>query len=112
MTELTEIVCNGLNSLIDKHIEISCGEVAERGLFLSYKMKEYYFELILKRGKYKKKSILFYPFCSKLENGVLFLNYKVSKFDNRFPRHLLDILMSYGNNHAYFNKIVRVHEDK
>lgn len=100
---------NVLSSLKGKQIEISYNDTQTCGVLKSFKSKEYFYELIVISGRYKKKIILFYPFSFKEEKGIISFDYRIKKLPLYIHSELVYNLFE-GNSHPFFNTIVRVCE--
>ena len=99
-----------LEALRGKHIEISYNDSIMNGILQSFKSKEYFYELVLKSGRYKKeKFVLFYPFSAKVEKGSLLFDYRVKKLPSCISSELVYNMFE-GDSHPFFNTIVRVCE--
>ena len=94
-----------------KYIEISTNDNIVDGLFVNYRHKEYFYELILKKGRYKKRIVLYYPFSMTTENGVICFDYRLRKLSHRCPVELLyNVLEQCSNAHSFLNNIVKLYE--
>lgn len=109
MSNIVTVIEEGLKSLKGKHIEIFYDDFTVDGILQSFKSKEYFYELILKSGRYKKKFILFYPFSAKVEKGSLLFDYRVKKLPQSISSELVYNILE-GDSHPFFNTIVRVCE--
>lgn len=105
----TTIIENSLSSLKGKQIEISVNETHTCGVLQSFKSKEYFYELVVKSGRYKKKIVLFYPFSTKVEKGLILFDYRIKKLPLYIPSELVYNLLD-GDNHPFLNKIVQICE--
>ena len=109
MANIVTLIENKLESLQGKNIEISFNETKINGILQSFKSKEYFYELVLKSGRYKKKFILFYPFSTKVEKGSLVFDYRIKKLPACISSELVYNILE-GDSHPFFNTIVRVCE--
>lgn len=105
----TTIIENVLSSLKGKQIEISYNETQTCGVLKSFVSKEYFYELVIKNGRYKKKFVLFYPFSIKVEKGIVLFDYRIKKLPLYIRSELVYNLLE-GDSHPFFNTIVRVCE--
>lgn len=111
MVDIVNHIVTGLESLKGKEIEVSSQDSIIRGLFLSYRHKEYFYELILKTGRYKKRITIFYPFSLIIENGILHFDYRLHKLSHRCPiEHVYNVLRQKNNAHPFLNSIVKIYE--
>lgn len=76
------------------------------GTLLNYKSFQFYYELVLKVGRYKKKVILFYPFGITSSDDELILDYRLSKLASE----LMYNISKSGDEHHFLDKIVRICE--
>lgn len=109
MANIVTVIEDGLKTLKGKHIVISYNDFKVDGIFQSFKSKEYFYELVLKSGRYKKKFVLFYPFSAKVEKGSLLFDYRVKKLPACISSELVYNMFE-GDSHPFFNTIVRVCE--
>ena len=109
MANIVTVIEEGLEALKGKHIVISYNESKVDGILQTFKSKEYFYELVLKSGRYKKKFILFYPFSAKVEKGSLMFDYRVKKLPSCISSELVYNMFE-GDSHPFFNTIVRVCE--
>lgn len=109
MANIVSVIEKGLEALRGKHIEISYNDSIVNGMLQSFKSKEYFYELVLKSGRYKKKFVLFYPFSTKVEKGSLLFDYRVKKLPSCISSELVYNMFE-GDSHPFFNTIVRVCE--
>ena len=109
MSNNVTVIEEGLSNLRGKSIIISYNNSIVNGILQSFKSKEYFYELILKIGRYKKKIILFYPFSTKVEKGSILFDYRVKKLPACISSELVYNMFE-GDSHPFFNTIVRVCE--
>ena len=109
MANIVTVIEEGLETLKGKHIVISYNESNVDGILQTFKSKEYFYELVLKSGRYKKKIVLFYPFSAKVEKGSLLFDYRVKKLPSSISSELVYNMFE-GDSHPFFNTIVRVCE--
>lgn len=109
MANIVSVIEEGLEALRGKYIEISYNDSIVNGMLQSFKSKEYFYELVLKSGRYKKKFVLFYPFSAKVEKGSLLFDYRVKKLPSCISSELVYNMFE-GDSHPFFNTIVRVCE--
>ena len=109
MANIVSVIEEGLGTLRGKTIIISFNDSNVEGVLQSFKSKEYFYELVLKSGRYKKKFILFYPFSAKVEKGSLLFDYRVKKLPSCISSELVYNMFE-GDSHPFFNTIVRVCE--
>ena len=110
MTEISKIVIHGLDFFLNKSIIVRCGDFSTQGVLTSVKNKDYFYELIIKTNRYKKKVILFYPFDIKFKNKVLSFDYRLNTLSKRVPLELLYNLCNGKELHPFMNKIVHICE--
>lgn len=109
MTEVGEVVCRSLNSFIGKNIKIlNDNEKTIEGVLINFHDKDYFYEIVLKQGRYKRRFIVFYPICSKIVNDVLILDYRINKIRDEKFQELLYNYMDRGGNHPHFNKVIQI----
>ena len=99
-----------MESLIGKCISISWESSKICGSLISFKNNGYFYELLLKNNKTKKKFILFYPFSVKKENGCILFDYRVKVLSKKVPKELLYNLCNGKELHPFMNKIVHICE--
>lgn len=109
MANIVSVIEEGLEALRGKNIIISYNESKVEGVLQTYKSNLYFYELVIKSGRYKKKFVLFYPFSVKVEKGSLLLDYRVKKLPTFISSELVYNTFE-GFSHPFFNTIVRVCE--
>ena len=109
MATITTIIEKGLSSLKSKRIDISYNDTHTCGILQSFKSKEYFYELVMKCGRYKKKVVLFYPFSAKVEQGIVIFDYRIKKLPLYIPSELVYNLCE-GEVHPFLNTIVQICE--
>lgn len=108
MTKVCEEVCKGLKKLKGNVIEIYYGETLVSGSLLSYRDREYFFELILKDGRYKKKYIILYPVEITYTDTSLTLDYRISSIQDEKAQELLYNLIDEDICHPHCNKVIQI----
>lgn len=109
MTNAVTVIEEKLGELIGKVIKISYHECKIEGVLHSFKSNEYFYELVLKNGRYKKKFVLFYPFSVKAEKGSLLFDYRVKKLPDCISKELVYNMLD-EIDHPFFNTIVQICE--
>lgn len=99
-----------MESLIGKCISISWESSKICGSLISFKNNGYFYELLLKNNKTKKKFILFYPFSFKRENGCILFDYRMKILSKKVPKELLYNLIGDSSPHSFLDKIVHICE--
>lgn len=110
MNEDVKLIIKCLESLIGKSISITWGNSNIRGVLISLKNYNYFYELILKINKTKKKFVLFYPFSAKKENGCILFDYRLKTLSKKVPKELLYNLIGDSSAHSFLDKIVHICE--
>lgn len=111
VTEVSKAVCRGLDCLLGKSIDIICDKTSYcKGCLICYKDKEYFYELIIRQGRYKRKHIIFYPICVDCQKECMTLDYRISKIQDEKAQELLYNLIDEGISHPHCNKVIRICE--
>lgn len=108
MTKVCEAVCKGLRCLLGKQIQFYYGETTINGCLLSFRDREYFFELILKNGRYKKKHIILYPVEVTYTDTSLTLDYRISSIQDEKAQELLYNLIDEDICHPHCNKVIQI----
>lgn len=107
MTNITKIVESYFESLKGKKIEIENNDTLISGIFLSFKSREYFYELLMKIGRCKKRIYLFLPFSVLIDDKSLTLEYGVKFIPFRIKKELMYNSCVENNS---FNKTIKIHE--
>lgn len=107
MTSITKIIESYLESLKGKKIEIENNDTLTNGIFLSFKYKNYFYELLMKIGRCKKKIYLFLPFSVLIDDESLVLEYSVKFVPFKIKKELMYNSCVENN---LFNKTIKIHE--
>ena len=96
-----------MESLKGKKIEIENNDTLTNGIFLSFKYKNYFYELLMKIGRCKKKIYLFLPFSVSIDDESLVLEYSVKFVPFKIKKELMYNSCVENN---LFNKTIKIHE--
>lgn len=96
--------------MVDKSISIKWDDVSLTGTLLSFRNYDYYYELILKMSRRKKKIIVFRPFAVKISKESIYFDYRIKHLSNYVPLELVYNLVEDSSPHSFLDKIVHICE--
>lgn len=80
-------------------------------MLINFTHREYFYELVLKNKKGKKRIIIYYPFGFSIKNGIISFDYRLSLLKNRCPlEQLYNVLDNCGDTHPFLNNIIHICE--